>query len=149
MVIYEYNYSLPKQTAGYINFFYLLQIPCVCVYDSLVMLKGYFVPSSYSVSNWLQTTPTVYHRQLFTICIVLGVIVFYSEEENMPRVKYAEHGRQKAEKNSWELNCCMVYLRDVTASCELTYVFLASLQRSATAVRDGTISAVHDFQLVW
>lgn len=74
--------------------------------------------------------------------------MFYSEEENMPRVKYAEHGRQKAEKNSWELNCCMVYLRDVTASCELTYVFLTSLQRSATAVRDGTISAVQDCQLV-
>lgn len=55
---------------------------------------------------------------------------------------------RKQRKTAGNLNRCMVYLRDVSASCELTYVFLASLQRSATAVRDKTISAAREYHLV-
>lgn len=110
----------------------------LCMYTVFIV----FLTDSRQPQLFTSLPPAVVHN-----LHSLGVIVFYSEEENMPRVKYAEHGRQKAEKNSWELNCCMVYLRDVTASCELTYVFLASSQRSATAVRDTTISAVQECQL--
>lgn len=110
---------------------------------SLYKVLTVFITDSRQPQLFTSLPPAVVHN-----LHSLGVIVFYSEEENMPRVKYAEHGRQKAEKNSWELNCCMVYLRDVTASCELTYVFLASSQRSATAVRDTAISAVQECQLV-